>query len=239
MIEEEWLVETDLQKMLFLLHGRVSDRRLRLFACACCRRVWHLLNDGRSRRAIEVVERYADEQADDEDLRLAIIGAESMAESLAASAATAAEQAQSSAAFAALSVTHSGSRAADYSSSNAVSAVFHAATAASAPSAAASRDAERARQVCLLRDIFSYPLRPIAISPHWCRWNDAAVVRLAQTAYDERILPAGTLDNTRLLILADALEEAGCTDEQILSHLRTGGDHYRGCFVLDALLGKQ
>jgi hypothetical protein len=69
-------------------------------------------------------------------------------------------------------------------------------------------------------------------------WNDAAVSCLAQAAYDERILPAGTLENTRLAVLADALEEAGCSDEQVLGHLRGGGEHYRGCFIVDALLGK-
>jgi hypothetical protein len=70
-------------------------------------------------------------------------------------------------------------------------------------------------------------------------WNDGTILRLAQAAYEDPILPAGTLDNTRLLILADALEEAGCTDEQILTHLRSGGEHYRGCWVIDLLLGKQ
>src|SRR6185437_4325687 len=237
-MEEEWLVETDLQKMLFLL-GHERDRRLRVFACGCCRRVWHLLSDGRSRRAVEVAERYADAQADDEDLRLAIISSANIAEVFVSHSTMPAEEARSSAAFAALSVTYSGAKAADYASSSAVSAIFHAATAASAPSAAAVRDAERARQICLLRDIFSYLLRPIVISPRWRRWNNAAVTHLAQAAYDERILPTGTLDNTRLAILADALEEAGCTDEQILSHLRSGGEHYRGCWVIDLLLGKE
>jgi hypothetical protein len=90
----------------------------------------------------------------------------------------------------------------------------------------------------LLRDLVGNPFRPVNISPSWLRWNDAAVVHLAQAAYDNRILPAGTLDNARLAVLADALEEAGCTDEQILGHLRSGGEHYRGCFVVDALLGK-
>jgi hypothetical protein len=90
----------------------------------------------------------------------------------------------------------------------------------------------------LLREIFDNPFRPVTISPTYRSWNDATVVRLAQATYDNRILPAGTLDNARLAVLADALEEAGCSDEHILTHLRSGGEHYRGCFVVDALLGK-
>jgi hypothetical protein len=93
-------------------------------------------------------------------------------------------------------------------------------------------------QAAILRDLFGNPFHPIAISPVLVFWNDGIVRLLAQSAYDDRILPAGTLDNTRLLILADALEEAGCTHEQILTHLRSGGDHYRGCWVIDLLLGK-
>jgi hypothetical protein len=62
--------------------------------------------------------------------------------------------------------------------------------------------------------------------------------RLAQAAYEDRHLPAGTLDDTRLLILADALEEAGCSDAAILGHLRGPGPHVRGCWVLDLILGK-
>jgi hypothetical protein len=64
------------------------------------------------------------------------------------------------------------------------------------------------------------------------------VVRLAQAAYDDRHLPAGTLDNGRLAILADALEEAGCTDADVLGHLRGPGPHVRGCWAVDLLLGK-
>jgi hypothetical protein len=64
------------------------------------------------------------------------------------------------------------------------------------------------------------------------------VANLAQAAYDNRLMPSGLLDNARLVILADALEEAGCDDVQILGHLRCGGEHVRGCHVLDALCGK-
>jgi hypothetical protein len=90
----------------------------------------------------------------------------------------------------------------------------------------------------ILRDVFGNPFHPITLSTSWLSWNDGTVVRLAQAAYENRILPSGTPDNTRLAVLADALEEAGCADEQIWGHLRNGGDHHRGCFVLDALLSK-
>ena len=62
---------------------------------------------------------------------------------------------------------------------------------------------------------------------------------LAEAAYDRRHLPSGELDPARLAVLADALEEAGCTDPDLLDHLRGPGPHYRGCWVIDLLLGKQ
>ena len=40
-------------------------------------------------------------------------------------------------------------------------------------------------------------------------------------------------------ILADALEDAGCTNQDILNHCRGGGEHVRGCWVVDLLLGKE
>jgi hypothetical protein len=238
MTEAEWLASDDPQNMLAFLRSRASERKLRLFACTCCRRMWHLLTNRQSRWAAEVVERHADAAADVEDLRLAILGAENVAETLAASASSAEEEAQASAAFAVLNATSGGERAAEYSSSNISSAAFHTATAADAPSAADARSAERAGQAYLLRDIFGNPFRVVVVASRWLHWQDAAVVRLAQAAYESRILPAGTLDNTRLAVLADALEEAGCSDEQILGHLRSGGEHFRGCWVLDLLLGK-
>src|SRR5579883_1976005 len=70
--EKEWLESTDsapslqLHSMLQLLMGKVSDRKLRLFGVACCRRVWHLLSET-SREAVEVTERFADETATDEE----------------------------------------------------------------------------------------------------------------------------------------------------------------------------
>jgi hypothetical protein len=89
-----------------------------------------------------------------------------------------------------------------------------------------------------LRDIFGFVFHQGGISPAVLTWHEGVVVRLAQAVYDDRLLPVGTLDSARLAVLADALEEAGCTDEEILAHLRSPGPHVRGCWVIDCLLGK-
>jgi hypothetical protein len=68
--------------------------------------------------------------------------------------------------------------------------------------------------------VFGNPFRPAALDP---ARRTPDVVDLAQAAYDERHLPAGTLDAARLAVLADALEEAGCTDPDLLNHLRRPG----------------
>jgi hypothetical protein len=97
------------------------------------------------------------------------------------------------------------------------------------------RDAERAAQCLVILDVFGNPFHPVAINP---AWRTPAVLALAQAAYDNRTLPAGTLEPDRLAVLADALEEAGCTNADILGHLRGPGPHVRGCFVIDTLLDK-
>jgi len=66
MTEEEFLAGSrNLHDMIWTLQQLLTDRKNRLFIAACCRRVWHLLPDGRSRHAIEVAERFADGEIDD------------------------------------------------------------------------------------------------------------------------------------------------------------------------------
>jgi hypothetical protein len=101
---------------------------------------------------------------------------------------------------------------------------------------ASSTGLRRAGVVAVLRDIFGNPFRPVSLARSWLT---PTVANLAATAYEERALPSGELDRTRLAVLADALEEAGCTDATILDHLRGPGPHVRGCWALDAILGRQ
>jgi hypothetical protein len=75
MTEQDWRKCAEPERMLKSLRGAVSERKLRLFAAACCRRVWALLRDERSRRAVEVAERHADGRADDQELKAAGEGA--------------------------------------------------------------------------------------------------------------------------------------------------------------------
>jgi len=97
--------------------------------------------------------------------------------------------------------------------------------------------AEARSQCDLLRDTLGpFPFRPFLLS---YAWRTPQVLALAQAAYDNRTLPAGTLEPARLAVLADALEEAGCNNPDLLGHLRGGGVHVRGCWVLDLLLGRE
>ncbi len=74
MNQSEWLTSTDPHAMLDFLRssGPLSERKLRLFACACCPRIWHLLDDERSQVAVEVLERFVDGQADACEMAVAI-----------------------------------------------------------------------------------------------------------------------------------------------------------------------
>jgi hypothetical protein len=79
----------------------------------------------------------------------------------------------------------------------------------------------------------------MALDPAWLAWHSGAIPKLAQAVYEERELPSGHLDAARLAVLADMLEEAGCTNADLLSHCRQPGEHVRGCWVVDLLSGRE
>ncbi len=87
----------------------------------------------------------------------------------------------------------------------------------------------------LIYEVHGNPFRPVAFDPSWRTEN---TISLASAAYEERLLPSGEIDFGRMLILSDALEEAGCDNEEILNHCREPKVHIRGCWVLDLILEK-
>jgi hypothetical protein len=219
MTEREWLEATDPQAMLEWLRrkGKASERKLRLFACACCRHIWHLLTDERSRRAVEVAEEYADGRVNDEQLRAVSREAGSVGVGFGVQCSPA-----NAAHFAALP-----------------GQVFADRCAMFAARAAAHSAAEHASQTLFLRDLFDSPFRPLTpLAPPLLDTNGGVIRWLAQAAYDERLLPEEHLEPARLAVLADALEEGGCATTEILAHLRSSGPHVRGCWCLDLLLEK-
>jgi hypothetical protein len=82
--------------------------------------------------------------------------------------------------------------------------------------------------VPIIRDVVGNPFRTVAFNP---TWRTSEAVAIAQAIYDERAF-------YHLPVLADALEEAGCHDARILDHCPGLGPHVRGCWVVDAVLGK-
>ena len=229
--EAEWLVCTDPAAMLNYLRDWASDRKLRLFAVACCRRFWRKLQDKRSKQAVAVSECYADGMADKKELASARSGAVAANnDAVGWDAVTRTRQKDWDApTFIAWCTAREMIGAA---ATELMRAYWHLGWQKRDPAN------DQARQTKLLHDIFGNLFRPVTIPPAVLAWHDSTVVRLAQAAYDDRHLPSGTLDNGRLAVLADALEEAGCTDTEILGHLRGPGPHVRGCWPVDLCLGK-
>jgi hypothetical protein len=228
MTENEWLTTTDdlpLHRYLETLrHHRTKKgkRKFRLMACACVRRVWHLLSKKKGQPWLLWAEAIADDRKDipeppsptQNDLRIDPNNLMQQAD------------------YAAYMI---GCKyiglAVGTGAGTASSVLFEEAYRAKRW----GDPAYRLDKAGLLREVFGNPFQPITLE---LAWRTRTIQGLAQTAYDERILPAGTLDPERLGILADALEEAGCV-AGVVQHLRSPGPHIRGCWAIDLLLGKQ
>jgi hypothetical protein len=226
MTEAEWLASDDPREMRRVLFGKMSDRKERLFACACCREVWAQLADYRSREAIIVAERFADGSATEEELDAA---------SEAAAAAEDADRRRMGLQRENPTEQNHGwpLSAAAYNAAIPLG-WWGGASAFVAPyeivlDASTDIQADRTAQCRLLRDIFGNPFRPVAFDP---RWRTEDVLGLARGIYEDRAFD-------RLPLLADALMDAGCDSDDILSHCRGEGPHVRGCWVVDLVLGKE
>jgi hypothetical protein len=218
MTEAEWLsCRTSIPHIMEYLRGggRASDRKWRLFVCALARQVWPMLHSARSQKAVEVAERFADGMAP----RREMIAAGASAQSACQPRRGKTWFACTTARFSAYSDAWDG---AEWAIGDALDAGV------TAP-----------RKRTLLFDLFGNPFRPSPpLPPAVLAWNDRTVPRLAEVIYEDRQLPAGTLDTARLGILADALLDAGCDDEELIRHCRTEGAHIRGCWTVDLILGK-
>lgn len=253
----EWPSSQKPRDMLYaLLKAKKSGRKFRLFACSCCRRVWPLLSDPRSRHGIEVAEACADGLSTD-SLTAEAFNAASAAysDSFSSSSgssggevASGTSQANREAAQAVpvtllnFETPENAQRHASIASYQAITATslaeshMHPADVIADYAQTSIEVRESSVQADWLRCIFGYPFRRQSIQPAWCT---PTVVAMAQATYDSRSLPTGELEGVRLAVLADALQEAGCTDTTILSHCREPRPHVRGCWVVDLILGKK
>jgi hypothetical protein len=224
MTETEWLTCNDTDSLLLHIVNQPISRKLRLFGCACMRRLWDILPDDTHRRAVETCERFVDHRASEADLEKARQAVrdtyQGVGDIIADHAALIGMKLCSPAeSFSIFGIEQAAAMAAEAQDDSDFTwdEVF---------------EREQAIQCELLRDVIGNPFRPLSIDPAWLQWNAGAVKKIAAAIYEESAFD-------RMPILADALEEAGCTNADILDHCRSGGEHVRGCWVVDLLLGKQ
>jgi hypothetical protein len=249
MTEAEWLACVNPEPMLIWLRSKGSERKLRLFACACCRRIWEQLTDERSRNAVDIAEQRADRMTSAKKLTAAELAARSVWKNdgtipydeqrrcSSTAAANAADKNAYAAGHSMLETARISEGMERAKKLNLQSPRFNWATFDESMEAAKGYWTEAYAEIdsayCgFLRDIFGNPFRRVALDPAWLHWNGGTVRQMAETIYDDRAFD-------QLPILADALEEAGCTDRAVLDHCRGAGDHVRGCWMLDLLLGKE
>jgi hypothetical protein len=209
--EDEWLSSIDPQSMLDFLHDIASDRKLRLLGVACLRASWNMLGDIRSRRAVEMTERFADSEVSASELASVESEAWDVRDELWDS-----EVRDNRVWFAEAAALTSSC----YEWSRAINrpAKFDYPFRVPLP-----------EHCDLMRDLFGNPFRVVLIDSSCLT---SAVVNLAGSIYkssDFNLLPN----------LANVIEEAGCDEQLILDHCRCGDNHARGCWVLDLILGKK
>jgi hypothetical protein len=210
MTETEWLACSDPAPLFRYVEEGAKDRKLRLFAVACCRSIWHLITHEEARTVVETAERYADRPS--KELNLWSGPGNLLPDQWPDTPAT---RAAWETAYANARVSARRARA-------------FAVDAVRASGGIAERMAEWQRQCALIRCIFGDPFARKNIDRTWVT---PTTKKMAELAYEER-----RFDD--LPILADALEDAGCDNADILNHCRQPGEHVRGCWVVDLLTGR-
>ena len=243
MTEEQWLSCSNPQPMLECRQqGKSSDRKARLFAgVACCRRIWPMFEDDRSRRAVEAAEAYAEGRIEKQALK-ACWDAEGVTTVGHAVDGVTAADAVWGAGWAAVNVAEARKEAmAEKRYRDDVERMLNGLSRRSFANLEArlkkedrAYRTERQAQCAILRDIVGNPFRTVEFDP---AWRIPTIVTLACSTY-ETLVPEGTLDRGLVLTLGECLADAGCCDASLLEHLRGPGPHWRGCYALDLILGK-
>jgi hypothetical protein len=220
MTESEWLACRNPDDLYFdrFYSNPKPMRKLRLFACGCCRLIWEHIRDPRSRAAVEAAELYADELITDEALNNPFDAAEEASDEIEARIPKPIDQGASMAAKLTIQ--------APSDVAHPVAWVLAHAQAEEVFTESLKRNLATLADV--FRDVFGNPFR----MPHFNNsWLAPEVQALARLIYD-------TKDFTRMPELARVLEAAGCGDQEFLNHCASQHVHVKGCWVLDQLLGK-
>jgi hypothetical protein len=235
MTEEEWWLTVREPDVLLSKRAGITERQLILFGCACCRGGWDQLTEV-SRNAVETAEQYADGLCGESSLRAARDLVEQTYPNHHWTYAYPELLPQRAAWFAAFDTiaAHEFAQLPLRDFDDVLAALKNEVSSCLASAAeqeqVALYDDECAIHADLLRDIVGNPFRPVAFAPTW-RTSDA--VALARQMYESRAFGA-------MPILADALQDAGCANADILDHCRDpNAMHVRGCWVVDLVLGKE
>ena len=243
MTEAEWLACDDLGELFEYLESTtaLTQRKLRLFEVAYCRRFTSILPEPVLVSALNVAERFADGVVADTELAAVHQVSRTIEDESAMNEEGTPEI--DALYYGAMAVREATSpNAPDYHSGT-PALIEHVMTAMAYASHALLlggheqqvaffgqvSDSEKMHAIGFVRDIFGNPFRPVAFSPEW---RTDTTVSLARTMYESR-------DFSAMPILADALQDAGCDSAEILDHCRGPGPHVRGCWVVDLVLGKR
>jgi hypothetical protein len=244
MTEAEWLAATDPVEMVvflarprgrpFFLPPQLSVRKQVLLFCAFCRQVWGYIRPAVLRDVVRVGERFADEQAPGEEWRSVRDSARDYCRRRQHRLLPRGAEEDQLSLVAEVMVCQCDELATRASDIHQVAvSCGYVLCASSIATSALDRDAavraEMVAQANLLRCGFGNPFRPVSLDPSWAT---STVQMLAHGIYADRAFD-------RLPILADALQDAGCENDDILNHLRGPGPHVRGCWVVDLLLRKE